>query len=816
MTREQKFFDALKDVFVGAKIEGESGFINLMRIKSRYYSEYVFPKLQQDIDQAIEPFPVFREELFDKLYEFFHRYFTESGSIYFRYTPLHQNVYEKVYTEDRDVMLFWKTHMLYYVKTDRLYQSMQVELDEQKLSFDVSILQHKKANEKRALVYAFREKLKDGTLVFEVTYSERGRKTRVDEILREIRREGSNVSRGILDRWFRIFEKQSGVDYFVNKDAKAFLQEQYDLWAYQYIFKGESQWTQQRIRQLQVLRELAFRIIDFISQFEDELVKIWTKPRFVLNSCYVVTVDRISKRRPDLVEKLVDHKGFADQVREWLDLGLVRNDFDPESFLTSNSGQKQAAKAYRFLPVDTKHFKDLELQILAEFENLDRELDGWLISSENYQALNTVLNKFRGTVDTIYIDPPFNLETEGDFYYTVKYKDSTWVSLLENRIRLARELLSDIGGIYVRCDHNGNMLVRMLMDELFGEDRFGNEIVINRFRRQLADLTRFNIGTDSLFYYTKSSDPHFVTIYRKRICSFCGQEIQPQWRGMSSPGLRRPPERVIEGRELLPPRGRHWTFAQARIDEMTREGRIRVNEGPSYTDLDGNRVRGIPEYLQTEETPIDSVWTDLKGYVFGAKFPTENPEELVKRVIDVSSPSGGMVMDFFLGSGTTTATAHKLGRKWIGVELPDNFRDFALPRMKRVLAGDASGISSEVSWSGGGFFKYFELEQYEDTLRRAHYEEADLFTDPYKDPYSEYIFMRDLKLLEALEATDKEGNVKVDLGKLFSDIDLPETLSNVLGKWISRIEPDSVEFEDGEKVDTANLDWKRIKPLIWW
>jgi hypothetical protein len=153
MNHEQKFFDALRDVFVGAKVEGESGYINLMRIKSRYYERGVFPQLKQDIDAALRPFPAFREELFDKLYDFFSRYFSESGSIYFARTRYHDSVYERVYTDDRDVMLFWKTHMLYYVKTDLLFQSMEIEADGQKFFFDVSTLEHKKANEKRALVF---------------------------------------------------------------------------------------------------------------------------------------------------------------------------------------------------------------------------------------------------------------------------------------------------------------------------------------------------------------------------------------------------------------------------------------------------------------------------------------------------------------------------------------------------------------------------------------------------------------------------------------------------------------------------------------
>ena len=105
---EQQFLDALKDVFVGAKVEGDSGYINLMKIKSRYFTEGVFPRLMKDIEAACKPFEKsFREEMFDKLYDFFKRYFSESGSIYFRKTALHNNVYEKVYTDDRDVMLFW-------------------------------------------------------------------------------------------------------------------------------------------------------------------------------------------------------------------------------------------------------------------------------------------------------------------------------------------------------------------------------------------------------------------------------------------------------------------------------------------------------------------------------------------------------------------------------------------------------------------------------------------------------------------------------------------------------------------------------------
>ncbi len=122
MTKEQKFYQTLQDVFIGAKIEGTGGFVNLMKIKSNYYKK-IEQLLKDDIEKALSKYPEFRDELFDKLYSFFKRYFTESGSIYFHSTPFHNNIYEKVYTDNKDVILFWKTQMLYYVKTDKVFQT---------------------------------------------------------------------------------------------------------------------------------------------------------------------------------------------------------------------------------------------------------------------------------------------------------------------------------------------------------------------------------------------------------------------------------------------------------------------------------------------------------------------------------------------------------------------------------------------------------------------------------------------------------------------------------------------------------------------
>ncbi len=743
MTRESKFYKALRDIFIGAKVEGKSGYINLMRIKSRYFEKGVFPKLQMDIEEALKPFPNFKEELFEKLYTFFHRYFSESGSIYFRYTPIHQNIYEKVYTDDKDVILFWKTHMLYYVKTDRLFKNLEVEVENSKFFFDVSQLEHKKAFEKKSVIYNFKEKKKNGRLVFDVSYTEKGKKTKIIEILKALNKEGVKITEDILEKAFRIFEKQSEVDYFINKNAKEFLREQFNIWLYQYVFSGESEWTEERIKQLQILKDIAFKIIDFISQFEDELVKIWNKPKFVLNSNYVITLDRIvsachselGSESFKLVNKILNHKNFDKQIKEWQNIGIVDKDFNPKDVIANEVKQSQIFnKKFQYLPIDTKYFKDLELDILELFDNLDESIDGWLIKSENYQALNTILPKFKEKVQMIFIDPPFNKAESDQFLYTANYLDSSWITLLENRLKLAKEILTSRGTIFVNSDDKCNTYTKFLLDQIF--TNFQNEII----------WCYEKPGAGSGKFKNNHANIYFVDYEGK---------ISPDW----------------------------W------VD--------------MWTD--------IPSFA----TAMTAGERTVK--MLGIQFPTQLPEKLLYRVIRTGSNDKDIVMDFFAGTGVLAAVAQKTSRKWISVELGEQFNTIILPRMKKVLAYDKSGISKEIKeYQGGGFFKYYELEQYENTLRKAKYEDSDLFDNPYEDPYNQYVFMKDLKMSDALEVDYKNNKVKVDLSKLHKNIDIPETLSNLLGKNIKKITEGEVEFEDGEKIDINDLDYNMIKPLIWW
>ena len=174
---EDEFYQDLKNIFIGAKVEGNSGFVNLMRIKSTYF-EKILKLLKSDLEKETAEFPEFKEELFTRLHTFFKTYFSESGSIYFSYTPLKSKVYEKIYTNNQDVMLFWKTNMLYYVKTDNVFKSISInytiEGSEYTVKFDAAQIEGKKSNERRVIIFEL-DSINDKVITFKPQYSEHGR-----------------------------------------------------------------------------------------------------------------------------------------------------------------------------------------------------------------------------------------------------------------------------------------------------------------------------------------------------------------------------------------------------------------------------------------------------------------------------------------------------------------------------------------------------------------------------------------------------------------------------------------------------------------
>jgi len=241
------------------------------------------------------------------------------------------------------------------------------------------------------------------------------------------------------------FTAKNTRDYFIHKNLKKFLMGQLDYFIKSEVLKDETlseeKYLDKHITRANVVKEVGEKIIDFLAQIEDFQKKLWEKKKFVIQTHYVITLDRIKgwtdeEFYREVLKNVLQNKA---QLEEWERLGFGK--FEREEDL---EGKK--------LPIDTRYFDERFkwelLERISEKVNLDDALDGLLIKSENWQALNTILNRYKEKVQTIYIDPPFNKEQDADYLYNVKYKDSTWIAMLENRLRLAKELLNERGSIW--------------------------------------------------------------------------------------------------------------------------------------------------------------------------------------------------------------------------------------------------------------------------------------------------------------------------------------------------------------------------------
>jgi adenine-specific DNA-methyltransferase len=802
MTNEQAFFRIIQDYSKGVEVKGKSAYIRLMQLKSRYYQE-TLPSIKDEINQLLPHIPEYREEIFQKLSNFFSHCFSPTGTLCCRYQP--GQIFHHQINNREDVFLHWASHMFYYMKADRPYVNLEVKLNKVKFFFDTSALQSKRVNGQSGISYQFRGKKEDGTLVFAVLPIKQ--KNIIKTLIGQLQQKEVDVDKKTLKSAISLFESQGEQNYFIHKSPRLFLKEQFHLWLHQNLLESSKVWNKESIEKVQVLQKITYKLISLFSPFEEELIRIWNKPKFILKANYVITLDRIAQKDENLIRRLAAHPGIQSQIEEWRKLELVDGDFPITDLGLSAKNC--------ILPIDTKYFKDLEPEILSLFDHLDEQLDGWLIKSENYQALNTILPKFKERVQVIYIDPPFNRQQEPGYSYSVKYKDASWITLLENRLQPARQMLRDTGCIFVRCDYNGNMFVRLLMDQIFGRKNFKNELIIKRSGIQKQAKNRLLVATDSLFFYSKTDKGRPKGIYEPRNAGWLYF--------VHYPGVRKSTkERHVFGYTLEPPQGRHWGLKQELIDKWVEKRWVRFRcRNCGYEHYSG-KWKGCPhcgsqDFIPELKNPpkrIDSNWTNIQSYSQDPAFPTRNAEDILQRVFETASDKGDLVMDFFLGSGTATAVAQKMQRKWIGVEMGEHFYTYVLPRMKRVLAGEQTGISKEVNWQGGGFFKYCELEQYEDTLNKVEYGETAFQKSSAPELLHSYIFLADHEKLDDLERN--KDPLHADLSLLYEDVDLSGSLSCLTGQWIRRITPEKVEFEGGSIVKTDNFEWELIKPFIRW
>ncbi len=442
-----------------------------------------------------------------------------------------------------------------------------------------------------------------------------------------------------------------------------------------------------------------------------------------------------------------------------------------------------------------------------ELKELERDEDGTIkenliIKGNNLIALHSLKKQFAGKIKLIYIDPPYNTGND-DFKYNDNFNHSTWLTFMKNRLEVAKELLRGSGVIIIECDDKEMAYLKVLMDEIFNRNNFINSITIESSTPsglKLAHKQKTIIKTKDLLLvfaidaknikikpsYRKQTewDVHYNYFFDgKTLKKFRDVIIENKiYSSATAPKdyelsnktffkfCLKNRDYIFQTGKEMPPDIRKLTLLPKNKDKV-------IPYGDGQFGLNGRRLSPLSKSIYTisgengEEEAIVKlncdIWTDLdfnntqnEG---GVSLPSgKKPEALLYRIIEMFTEKGDIVLDYHLGSGTTCAVAHKMGRQYIGVEQLDYGDNDSVKRLQEVIAGDQSGISKIINWRGGGDFVYVELAKWnekakDEILKKESLSELIKFFD---EMYEKYFLNYNLKVKEFKEKVINEENFK--------------------------------------------------------
>ena len=870
MDYKQAFLSQLENSYLGVQIQDskdlfsqdslskealkKSGFINLLQMKSKYFGHIKNLLEKEKLNHSI----------YTKLYNFFSSYLNETGTPFFYDTPMHKNIYAKVYTNSKDTSLFYKTQNLYYVKSDTLYHDAEITSQDSKYTFifDTSYFIPNADNAKNKAIFKFtieeniriyvlndKESLKELSNVFKQNSSDLS-----DEFIKSLKDKKIQLREEEIKKILSSYKRQNEIDFFIHKNARAFLQEQFNLWLCNYVLDDITQWRQDKIEELNTLKKVAFKIIDFIADFEDELKAIWCKPKFAKKVEYVFSLDRIDSV---LLDSVINDEGFKAQLKEWQELRLINENeeeflkkfknFINEVEINKSDYHSNASlfEKYRYLPLDTKHFsKATKYKILSTFKDIESTLNGELIKSDNFQALNTLLPKYSNKVDLIYIDPPYNAPAS-EIIYKNNFKDSTWLSMMANRLELAKEFLSERGILSCAIDENEQENLGLLLSDIFYEyektcvsvehnpkgiqgDNFSysnefayflipndTEIQNEIIEMQYKELMK--TGKESERHTAKNC---FYPIYVKdsKIIGFgevCKEDFHPQKKIIDNKGILEIYPIDSNGNE------RKWRYSRESIESVKENLKAFFTKDSITIKLGKTEKSFKTMWYGAKYSATEYGSKILKDIIPNNDFDYPKSIHTVKDSIYLASKEDSTILDFFGGSGTTAHAVLELNRegsnrKFVLVEMGEHFYNVIIPRIKKVA------FSSE--WKNGELknakqvnpisiaFRYYELESYEESLANCEY---------VLDKDSLIDYRKSRKLIKAL---NKGETISLDMSGYRENFDILHTMANVLGLKIQRLFLDSkgiecAEFDNGDIVSSDSVDlckYPKLTNLIWW
>jgi len=348
-----------------------------------------------------------------------------------------------------------------------------------------------------------------------------------------------------------------------------------------------------------------------------------------------------------------------------------------------------------------------------------------IIRGNNLLALSSLscLDKYAGKVNLIYIDPPYNTGSDG-FNYNDNFNHSTWLSYMKNRLEIAYKLLSIDGSIFIQIDDNEQAYLKVLADQVFGRDNFINQIAWLRSSSGKTISRNLPNDVDYLLWYGKSPNYAFNPVYKPlseatiKMYNKDDKDGRGKYRlfplqKTGGPG----PETTYDyvdnnGKKWkCPPKG--WRMKQEKLKALENDKRL-------YIDKNAIGEKAYWNERDNDGRLANNLWDDIYNLQGNNEeavgFLGQKPEKLISRIIEMTTKENDLVIDFQLGTGTTCAVAHKMKRRYIGVEQLDYDDKDAIVRLKKVIDGDICGVSQTYKWNGGGSFIYCELMEKNETF----------------------------------------------------------------------------------------------------
>ena len=800
-----------------------------------------------ELDAAVDV-SALENEVFSQLTNFFRRYYNEGDFLSLR--RYKAGVYAIPY-EGEEVKLHWANADQYYIKSSENFRDYTFKLPSGKRAHfklvDASTEQNNKkeqsGKERRFILVDDTPLVEDnGELCIRFEYrvaDESIKQTALNEAAvqtvlaaasEDWKRELSalaptekNTKRTLFEKHLNDYTAKYSFDYFIHKDLGGFMRRELDFFIKNevlFIDDLDTDHVRVSISKVKVIKEIGHKVIAFLEQLENFQKKLWLKKKFVVETGYCMTLDKVAE---DLYPTIIANTA---QVEEWKRLYAIQ-DIEGDLIIPKYTDPLTVAflKANPFLVIDTAFFeRDFTEKLLASFDNLDEAIDGLLTNGDNFHSLNLMLERYKSQIKCTFIDPPYNTGGDG-FAYKDDYQHSSWLSMMNDRLLFSKLLLSIDGAIFISIDDTEQPSLRFLLDMVYGANNIDSNSIWQKKYSPQNDAKTLSAIHDHILVYCKDNSqwrPNLLPRTEEAISRYKNpdKDSRGAWKPgdltskTKAAGHSYPITSSITGKVFYPTPGRQWAPSENTFNKWISEDRI-------WFGLDGNNVPSIKQFLsevQDGTVGMTIWWRDEVGdnqeaardiRTLGFDFESPKPTRLISRVAQLATNSSSYLLDFFAGSGTTghaIINQNRLddgNRKYILVEMGEHFDAVLKPRIQKVIYSKDWKDGKPVSREGSShMFKYIRLESYEDALNNLKLKNQ---TEVQQSLLVQYDKLREQYMLSYMLDVESAGSASLLNISAFSDpfgyrmniarnnetketvVDLVETFNWLLGIKVLRI-----------------------------